>query len=51
MQAVDAFAEQVELSAQVRQGVDGRIVEEIRQPTRERVLEIMTAMTAVAHEV
>ncbi|MBE7325004.1 ABC transporter ATP-binding protein [Nocardioides sp. Y6] len=30
---------------------DGRIVEEIRQPTRERVLEIMTAMTAVAHEV
>ncbi|MFC6696446.1 ABC transporter ATP-binding protein [Nocardioides daphniae] len=28
---------------------DGRIVEELRQPTRERVLEIMTAMTAVAH--
>lgn len=30
---------------------DGRIVEEIRHPTRERVLEIMTAMTAVAHGV
>ena len=29
---------------------DGRIVDELRHPTRERVLEIMTAMTAAAHE-